>query len=241
MARLRLVAALSLACAAPVLAGPPYITDDPEPTTLRHWEIYNFLDIDGRGGDVGGVAGLDLNYGAAPGLQLTATVPMAFEREAGAGWRAGRGDLELAAKYRFVDDEKHGWQAAVFPRLILPTAARKLGGARARLLLPLWLQKDVGKTSVFGGAGYEINPGPGNRDFWQAGIAITHDFSDKLQIGTEISWQSADTRGGDSSTGVDLGVIRKLGGPYALLLAAGPGFSGGAVSYHSYAALSLNF
>ena len=228
-------------CAAPAIAGPPYETDDPEPTEFGHWEIYNFVDVEGRAGQVDGAAGVDLNYGAAKGLQLTATLPIAFARQPGTGWRAGRGELELGAKYRFIDDEKDGWQAAVFPRIILPTAAHDLGGTRARLLLPVWVQKDAGKTSVFGGGGYEIHPGTGNRDFWQAGIAVTHDFSDELSLGTEVAWQSPDTRGGDSSVGVNVGMIRKLGGPFALLLAAGPSFAGGKAAYHGYAALSLNF
>jgi hypothetical protein len=103
------------------------------------------------------------------------------------------------------------------------------------------VQKDFGKTSVFGGGGYELNPGTGNRDFWQAGIAVTHDFSEKLSLGTEAYWQSADERGGKSSGGVDLGMIRKLGGPYSLLLAGGPTLSGGQTGYHGYVALGLNF
>ena len=48
-------------------------------------------------------------------------------------------------------------------------------------------------------------------------------------------------RYGRTRTGVNLGLIRKLGGPYSLLLAGGPSFSGGQTSYHSYAALALNF
>ena len=229
------------AASSAAVAGPPYQTDDPEPTELHHWEIYNFVDFDGRGGLIDGAAGLDLNYGAAKGLQLTATLPAAFAHAPGEKWRAGAGDLELGAKYRFIDDEETGWQAAVFPRVILPTATRDLGGRRTRLLLPLWVQKDFGKTSLFGGGGYEINPGPGNNDFWQAGLAVTHDLNDKLSLGAEAVWQSADTRGGDSSSGVDIGIIRKLGGPYSLLLAGGPSFAGGQTSYHGYAALALNF
>lgn len=237
----RALIGLALVCASPAVAGPPYQTDDPEPTDLHHWEIYNFVDVDGRSGDVDGAAGLDLNYGAAKGLQLTATLPVAFDRSSGSGWRTGRGDVEIGAKYRFIDDEKGGWQAAVFPRVILPTSARRLGGTRRRLLLPLWIQKDLGKTSVFGGGGYEINPGAGNRDFWQAGATVTHDFADGLQLGMEAYWQSADVRGGKSSSGVDVGLTRKLGGPFALLLAAGPNVSGGRTSYHGYAALGLYF
>jgi len=238
----RWVAAFALAGAASAaVAGPPYQTDDPEPTELRHWEIYNFVDFGGRGGTIDGEGGLDLNYGAAKGVQLTATLPIGFAHSPGVGWRAGSGDVELGAKYRFLDDEKGGWQAAVFPRVILPTSTKDLGGNRVRLLLPLWVQKDLGKTALFGGGGYEINPGPGNKDFWVAGAAVTHDFSDRLSLGSEVYWKSADTRGGDSTTGLDIGLIRKLGGPFSLLLAGGPSLSGGQASYHSYAALALNF
>jgi hypothetical protein len=235
------MAVAALVWATPSLAGPPYQTDDPEPTELGHWEIYSFATADGHHRDIDGAAGFDLNYGGARGLQFTATLPIAFERTSDAGWRAGRGDLELGAKYRFLNDEQSGWQAAIFPRVILPTAAHDLGGTRARFLLPLWVQKDFGKTSVFGGGGYEINPGNGNRDFWQAGLALTHDFSTNLSLGTELTWQSADTHGGKSTTGANIGLIRKIGGPFALLLAGGPSFSAGQMNYHTYAALSLNF
>ena len=229
-------------CASPALAGPPYQTDDPDPTDLGHWEIYSFLTVDGRRNDLDGAIGLDLNYGAAEGLQLTATIPFSFEDVTGRGWRSGTGDAEIAAKYRFVNDEERGFQAAVFPRVILPTGDRDLGGRNVQLLVPLWVQKDFKDgTSLFGGGGYEINPGAGNRNFWQAGIALTHDFSKRLSMGAEATWQSADTNDGKSSVGVNVGLIRKLGGPASLLLAAGPSFSAGHTSYHSYAALGLAF
>lgn len=174
-------------------------------------------------------------------VQLTATLPVAFSHAQGEGWRTGAGDLELGAKYRFIHDERSAFQAAIFPRVILPTSNNGLGGTRTRLLLPLWLQKDFGATSIFGGGGYEINPGAENRDFWQAGIALTHDFSDKLSLGTEVTYQTRDTVGGASATGVNVGMIHKLGGPFSLLLAGGPSISAGQTSYHSYLALALNY
>jgi Putative MetA-pathway of phenol degradation len=239
---LSLLAAFALGGAAvPALAGPPYQTDDPEPTELGHWETYNFVDIDALGGTIDGEGGVDLNYGAARGLQLTATLPIAFSHEAADHWRVGRGDVQLGAKYRFFNDEESGWEAAVFPRVILPTSAKGLGGNRVRLLLPLWVQKDLGKTSLFGGGGYEINPGPGNKGFWQAGLAVTHDFTSKLSLGAEAYWQAADTREGSDDAGLDVGLIRKLSGPFSLLLAGGPRFSSGHTGYHCYAALGLNF
>lgn len=235
-----LLAACALLAAAPAVAGPPYETDDPEPTGLHEWEIYGFVTADGRGSDIDGAAGFDLNYGPIKDVQLTATVPMAFAQADGEGWRIGAGDLELGVKYRFIDDARSGIAAAVFPRIIVPTARHGLGGTRTRLLLPLWLQKDFGSTVVFGGGGYEINPGRGNRDFWQAGLALTHDLTDETSLGTEVAYQSADTIDGASATGVNIGLIHKLGGPFSLLLAGGPAFSGGRTSYHGYVALEFN-
>lgn len=50
--KLRLAAALALMSAAPVWAGPPYITDDPVPTDTGHWEIYGFAAGEGRASDL---------------------------------------------------------------------------------------------------------------------------------------------------------------------------------------------
>jgi hypothetical protein len=222
-------------------AGPPYQTDDPEPTELHHSEIYAFGTADGRGSTLDGAAGVDLNYGAVKGVQLTATLPVAFAHAPDSGWRSGLGDVELGVKYRFVNDEKSAVQAAIFPRVILPTSTNQLGGTRTRLLLPVWLQKDFGATAVFGGGGYLINPGAGNRDVWQAGLAVTHQFNDKLSMGTEVTYQTRDIVGGASATGANIGLIRKLGGPFSLLAAGGPTFSAGRTSYHSYLALALNY
>ena len=69
-------AVLTLAWASPALAGPPYITDDPDPTDTSHYEIYAFSDGLFANHDYNGVAGLDLNYGPVADVQLTATLPL---------------------------------------------------------------------------------------------------------------------------------------------------------------------
>ena len=59
----------------PAWAGPPYITDDPEPTELKQFEIYLFATgSEARDGSEA-AAGIDFNYGACPDLQLTAAPP----------------------------------------------------------------------------------------------------------------------------------------------------------------------
>jgi hypothetical protein len=235
-------AALALAaCAVPANAGPPYLTDDPAPTETGHWEIYAFTAGEGRRARLDDDSGLDLNYGAVKDVQLTATVPLSIAHEPGSGWRSGTGDLELAVKYRLVNDERSGVSVAVFPRAILPTSSIQ-DGERTRLLLPVWLEKDfAGGTSIFGGGGFEVNPGAGNRNFWQAGVAVTQDVGKTLSVGAELTRQGADAVGGAPETSAGVGTIVKLGGPYALLLSAGPTWSGHQTSYHFYGALGLDF
>lgn len=218
-----LLAALLAALATPALAGPPFVTDDPEPTDLGHWEIYNFVAGSHTPGVTAGEAGLDLNYGAAKDLQLTLVIP--------AGWedadrlRVGMGTVEAAAKLKVLHQREGSWRpdVAVFPRFFLPTAGARFGSERLGILLPVWVGKDVGKWSVFGGGGYEINPGPGSRDFWQTGLAVTRTLSDRLTIGAEVYHHTRDTDDGRDFTGANIGVIYKLLDHWSLLAAAGPG------------------
>lgn len=240
----RIAFGLSLAAltATPALAGPPYETDDPAPTETGHWEIYAFGAVDGDDGNIDGAAGIDFNYGAAEGVQLTATLPVGFARQRGqSGWTTGGGDVELGVKYRFLNHDQAGFSVAVFPRAILPTASNGFGSSGTRFLLPVWAQQDIGPWSVFGGGGYEINPGTGNRDFWQAGLAVTRTISDRWSVGGEMTHQGPDTVGARSTTSLGIGSIVKLGGPVSLLLSGGPSFSAGATSYHLYTALGFGF
>jgi hypothetical protein len=53
--------------------------------------------------------------------------------------------------------------------MIVPVANRHFGSGRLGLFLPLWAEKDFGAWSLFGGGGYNINPGPDQRNFWLSG------------------------------------------------------------------------
>jgi hypothetical protein len=64
----------------PARAGPPYVSDDPEPTDYRHFEIYTFNSGTTTRDGTGGQSGIDFNYGAAPDLQLTAPCRLALSR-----------------------------------------------------------------------------------------------------------------------------------------------------------------
>ena len=243
MSRARLALGLALlALPAAASAGPPFLTDDPAPTDFKHWEIYAPLfTAAGSGKEFDGWLGAEINYGAAPDLQLTLDLPAAFAHDAG-GAQWGAGDVAASVKYRFYHDEAAGLQIAAFPAVTLPTASHGLGAGRVTAFLPVWAQKDMGPWSVFGGGGYAVNPGSGNRDYWTGGVALTRQVSEGLLVGVEADRQGPDTVGGRASTSLGLGGIVDLKGPLRLLASGGPTWTdGGGRGFHAFAALGLDF
>jgi hypothetical protein len=225
------------------IAGPPYVSDDPEPTDYQHYEIYLFTDgMTARDG-TSGASGVDFNYGGMPDLQLTAVTPVAFDSPTAGSTVAGLGNIELAAKYRFLHQSENGWDAAVFPRVFLPSASARVGNRHASLFLPLWLEKDWGDWSTFGGGGCELNRGSGSQDFCQAGWVLARQVLPNLQIGAEIVHQTADTKGGRAATGAGVGVRYDINDNFHLLGYLGPGLQNPAETarYSWYASVLLTF
>lgn len=204
-------------------AGPPYVTDDPVPTDRGHWEIYAFGGGTKVPGSTSGAAGIDINYGGARDLQLTCVVPLAYEHSG--EMHAGLGVVETAVKYRFVHQVDGGMtpDVAFFPRIFWPTASARFGSRHASVLLPVWAGKDFDRWSVFGGGGYQINPGEGNRDFWVAGLAVTHAIGDRLSAGMEVYHRSSDAEDGKPFTGANLGATWTASKHWTLLGSLGPG------------------
>jgi len=210
-----------LAIAQPAVAGPPYVTDDPEPTDLGHWEIYNFATGTQIAGQTAGQAGFDINYGGMKDVQLTAVVPIDFQT----GSQPGAGDLQLAVKYRFLHQAQGSLapDLAVFPRLYAPTGTGAFAGSGFSLFLPLWGQKDFGKWSLLGGGGFDINPGAENRNFWLSGLTVSREMSDRLSLGVEVYHQTPATRDARTFTGLNFGETYRLTKHWLLLAAGGPG------------------
>jgi len=220
--------AAALMAARTAIAGPPFLTDDPEPVDYGHWEVYGFSAATHAQGDTGGtLAGVEVNYGAARNLQLHVIAPLAFDDAAGSGFNAGAGDLELGMKYRFITPGPDEWwpQVGVFPLLEVPTgdARRGLGSGQMRAYLPVWVQKDFAAWTTYGGGGYWVNPGAGNQNYWFAGWLLQRQVSERLALGMEAFHQTADTVGGEDSSGFNVGGIYDFTEHHHLLVSAGRG------------------
>jgi hypothetical protein len=136
-------ALLLLGIVTPAVAGPPYLTDDPEPTDYKHFEIYTFSSGNVTKEGTSSEAGIDFNYGAAPNLQLTAVLPAGYDFASASSTMAGLSNIALAAKYRFLAQDVAGVDVAIFPSVFLPSSSSAVGTQHASLLVPLWLEKDA--------------------------------------------------------------------------------------------------
>lgn len=197
----------ALACTT-LLAGPPYLTDDPEPVDLHHWEVYLFSSGQSSAGVRSGLSpAMEANYGPFEDAQLQFQIPMAFSAESGQGTHHGFGDVEAGFKYRFLHETDSLPQAALYPQVYVPTgdAADGLGAGHTRILIPLWLQKAFGPWTTYGGVGWWRNPGEGNRDYLQCGWLLQRELGEGLSLGAEVFHQASPGAGQPSFTTWDLG------------------------------------
>jgi len=225
------VLAASLFCAlpAPAGAGPPFFTDDPEPVAYGRWEFYLASQyLKSKDGRSGTAPHAEVNYGAAPELQLHLIAPAAFAHPAGGRLARGYGDTELGAKYRFLRETARRPQAGVFAQVELPTGEphRGLGAGSTQVFLPLWLQKSWNAWTTYGGAGCWVVPGAGKKKWFYAGWLLQRDLSEHLTLGGEVFRRTPDTPGGAGSSGFNGGGQVNFAGSGHLLFAAGRDFSG---------------
>lgn len=210
-------------------AGPPYVTDDPEPVEFRHWEFYLATqDSITRDAASGTAPHIEVNYGAWPGLQLHVIAPLAYARPSGGPTFYGMGDIELGAKVRFLDEGEWRPMVGTFPQFELPVGdtARGLGTGHLHVFIPLWLQKSFGPWTTYGGGGLWVNPGQGNRNYGYVGWQVQRRISDFATLGTEIFYTTADQVGGGANLRFNLGLVLDLTEHHHLLLSAGRGIVG---------------
>ncbi|MDR3581200.1 MAG: transporter [Oryzomonas sp.] len=210
-------------------AGPPFITDDPEPVEYHHGEFYAASQYaNNKDGKVGTLPHFEFNYGVLPQVQLHLLVPLAFDHPNGGPTMYGLGDTEVGVKYRFIRESETTPQIGIFPLVHAPTGDkdRGLGNGHVPVFFPLWLQKSRGPWTTYGGGGYWINPGSGNRNYWQLGWLGQRDLTKELTVGAELFYFGKDTDSGRDRTGYNVGGIFNLSEQHHILFSAGSDIAG---------------
>jgi hypothetical protein len=218
-----------------VWAGPPFLTDDPEPVEFRHWEFYAAAQWSAERHAASGTAPhVEVNYGALPNLQLHAIVPVVLAWSSGSAIEYGLGDIELGAKFRFVEEGEWRPQVGVFPLITLPTGSeeRGLGAGKAQGLVPLWIQKSFGPWTTYGGGGLRF---AADGRAAVLGWLLQRKVSEKVALGAE-AYFTAPLSGDAAQLQLNLGAVVDFSEQHHLLLSAGPSFgtSSEAQAYLAY-------
>ena len=177
-----------------VHAGPPFNTDDPQPVEFHHWEYYiSTINTFRTDISAGTSPHFEVNYGLVPNVQVHLIVPVNYDYSRLQGFKLGYAYTELGLKYRFVQETDNMPQIGTFPILEIPTVRNaEFGNGKTQLFIPVWAQKSWGKLTTYGGAGYWINPGTGNRNWLFTGWEVQYDFSPVITLGGELYYHTAD-------------------------------------------------
>ena len=226
-----------------VLAGPPFLTDDPEPVDYQNWEFYiasmNTQTADGWSGTAPHV---ELNYGVITNVQLHLIAPLAYNAPSGGGSHYGYGDTELGVKFRFIEETERMPQVGVFPLLEVPTGNESdgLGSGHVQAFLPVWLQKSSGDWTIYGGGGYGINPGDGNENWGFVGAVLQRQVTKNVLLGGEIYHRTTMQAGGRDDTAFNIGTVIDFTEHQHLLFSAGRSIDG-PTDFQCYIAWQFTF
>ena len=219
---------LSLLLVLPIDArgGAPFVTDDPGTVAHGHVELLPFYQSTlGAAGRTGASPGLEIHFGVLDGAELDVVPSLAFSTPAGASTQRGYGDTTLGLKWRLVKESENFPLVSLVPKYTIATgdSDKGLGNGGSQVFLALAAQKSAGRFQTYGNAGYWINNGPDNRNYWFVGGEAQYQFSDRWIIGAEVFYTSPQTQAQSASIGFNVGGYYVLDPHVQLLFSAGRG------------------
>lgn len=165
------------------------ITDDPGTPGNGKWEINLAIAFEHRSDETSlDLPEIDLNYGVGEHIQLTLqTAPVLLKRE-DHGLIGGLGGTEAAVKWRFLDEDKSGFDMSMFPRVIFniqsSSARRGLADDGTRFQIPFQIAKTFGRLHAdaeFGPVGISVG-----RSEWLYGIVGGYEIAKSTMLMAEL-------------------------------------------------------
>jgi hypothetical protein len=211
----RLAIAVFAACAARAAfgqGGPPMITDDPGTPGPGKWENNIAIAFEHRPHETAyDLPVIDLNYGVGEHIQLTLQGGPVLLKRSGHGLIGGLGGTEAAVKWRFLDDEKSGFDASMFPRVIFnitqSSVRRGLAEDGTRFQIPFQVAKAFGRFHADAECGPLANTI--GRSEWIYGIVGGVELAKTTMLMTELHGTSRMNFTRDILT-VNVGLRRQL-------------------------------
>ncbi len=170
----------------------------------------------------------EANYGVAKGVQVHVVLPLGYAQPQHGRAGLGFGDAEFGVKVRLFEGGESGLpDVAAYPLIEAPVGNQALGFStgHVQVFLPLWLQKTIDDWTLFGGGGYWINPGFGNKNFVFTGIGALRKVAENLSLGAELFYQGASATGQRGAAGGNLGAIYDVSETVHVLGSIGTGLT----------------
>ena len=169
------------------------ITDDPGTPGNGKWEINLAVAFEHRPNETSfDSPGIDLNYGVGEHIQLTLQGGPVLLKRSGHGLIGGLGGTEAAVKWRFLDEEKSGFDVSMFPRVIFniiqSSVRRGLADDGTRFQIPFQAAKKFGRfhaDAEFGPLGSTVGRGE-----WIYGIVGGVEVSKTTMLMAELQGTS---------------------------------------------------
>jgi hypothetical protein len=148
----------------------------------------------------------------------------------------------LGIDYQFFKGTESLPHMVIYPTLEVPTgdASEGLGSGHLQFFLPVWAEQEIGKWTIYGGGGFELNPGGNNRDWVITGIVAQYQVLDNLALGAEVYNRTSQQVGQRDDTAFNLGATYDFNDTYHLVVSAGRSIRG-PTQFQSYLALQLTF
>ncbi len=218
-----------LLCSKSVIAGPPFLTDDPEPIAKHSWEVNYAVSSNKASNTVSAaVPSIDINYGLSENIQLHAQPRYSYVSDE-SSHNFGFDNTEIGVKYRFIhqDQNNNEIMLGIYPMLQLPTCNGKLSdtSGKTQLFLPVWAQLNTQKWTVYGGVGYRLNNFSNSKNSWFVGVTSLYEVTKALKLGAEVFHETATAVGQSNTAGFNLGGTYNLTDSYGLLFSVGRGLN----------------
>jgi hypothetical protein len=200
------------------------ITDDTETVPKGHWEINMAFTMErGADGRLFGAPLADINYGLSEHFQIKVEIPWLILHPNGKPGIHGLGNTNIGVRWRFRDErEKHRVAISMYPQIEFnnPTSSvrRGLVDRGPEFLMPLQWQTQIGKFAVGGDVGYRFKRGPDEVIY---GVIVGREFTERLELLTEIHGTGQRASLSDSEIVFNLGSRVKLTDHVSIISSAG--------------------
>jgi len=179
----------------PAIAGQPYETDDPEPVACHHVEVD--LQYSRQGPNPSTVPSVEIDYGSTQNIELSvATQP---------------GETGVGSAIRFVTETKSRPQIGFLPEIVF----KRDGSSES--FLPIWIQKSVGKFTIYGGSG--VSP-----TYVSSGVTVQYHAHHNSSYSAEFFTDNPRTPANQAMPRFNIGYTGQIDEAHAIMLSAGRNF-----------------